>query len=1318
MNIQEMEDLKQQYLDEIKRLINLEYHNEIKIDELKGNFNSMSIEINKKEKLLQLEQLAILSTYPSKRFNSFCYDDDEDYTIAVTPSLSTEEPDNSLNQFEDFSDSNDEFSSTDDDSFYIDNIEYVEASPPNSELVSSEVMEIVIPEVGGIDDDILLTIKNDILREKLLNINLLIANIEALNNPTPSSDFMTKSFSTSLNSLLEEINSFDNSLTEFEIFCFDVEEISSGSTTTRSDISLPEYAAFYDDHVCNDYGTVVDVFIPNKKSKAGKHFAFVRFIKVLNFDRLIENLKTIWIGRFHLSANLARFDRPKAPTFQKDKPVSSGNVTRFRKPNVQYHGGSNVTILTLPFLLKSTLVLDDSCLVNRDLVNCVMGEVLQFSSINNIRVLLSNEGFHNARIVYLGGLWVMIELKSSKTKLKFMQHVGVASWFHRLCNAQLDFAAKELIVWVDIKGVPLNAWSRFTFQKIVSKWGEMVELKDGYDDLFARKRICIKTSQTENILESFKIIVKGKVFWARAKELFVWSPSFKEVPEKVICSDDESVKINEEANCLNNGVEESYSDVVSDTYFGDNEANSLNNGVEESDSDVVSDTYFGDNGEDQGLEHQHGESSNAKEVSSDPFNIYGLLNKRTKEVRTMDTTTSIPYPPCFTPFNKILASIKQDAPEVESDRPPNRSERSNSRVLEEVANSVDKSSSESINNWIKLKEGGSILEILEEMITVGQTIGFSMEGLGSKAKKDWIRELISKHKVSFLSIQETKMESVSAMEVKFLWGYYFSSDNFVALYGTWIPNKQKLLLILVYAPQSVSSKRMLWSYLASLITSWNGESLIMGDFNEVRCIKERWGLVFNVHGLLGFDDLVTKSWNSFVLDDSNGHSKDLTSTLSDIDKMLDQGGVTGDILFSRMEVLKQLHDVQSSNTRDIMQKAKIHWAIEGDENSKYFYAIINKKRVNLSIKGVMVDGDWIDDPDLVKQEFRSHFADRFQDPGSRRALIPKVLDPKVVSDYRPISLIGRLYKVVTKILATRLSLVISDLISDVQTAFLPNRQFLDEEKKLISVVDKMRTSISFSFHRPVRGGVESQQHDHLSVLLDSVILSNMEDRWFWDLNGDGVFRVKDVRILLDEAFLSKMEVKEKQENDKIETKPDKIKIRREAWKIPAMLHYTKYPLMLEGNCVANWISNHNEGKSTSSYVFTLGVNVVSWKSFKQTVNTISTMEAKLVALDKVDEVEWLRSFLEGIPLWPTHVTVVCIHCESMAALTRAKIHIYNDKSRHIRRRHDTIKDMLRNGIISIDYVKSKENIVDDLKKVLCRGQVIFTSSGLGLKPTQ
>nr|GEX82523.1 hypothetical protein [Tanacetum cinerariifolium] len=240
-SIQEMDDLKQQYLNELQRLSNLEYRDEIKIAKLKENFSGMSIEIRKKEKLLQEEQWAYLSTHPSKRLTSFCFDDDddEDYTSAITPDelvLSTEDPDNSLSMGDEHLDT---ISATESDEFIKSGVETLilipsesegipehmcdvpshdnspplDASPPNYELVSSEVMEIVIPEVGGIDDDILLTINYDDLRKKLRKVNLFISKIEALNaNPTPSSDWKTKSSSTSLNSLLEETNTFDNSL--------------------------------------------------------------------------------------------------------------------------------------------------------------------------------------------------------------------------------------------------------------------------------------------------------------------------------------------------------------------------------------------------------------------------------------------------------------------------------------------------------------------------------------------------------------------------------------------------------------------------------------------------------------------------------------------------------------------------------------------------------------------------------------------------------------------------------------------------------------------------------------------------------------------------------------------------------------------------------------------------------------------------------------------------------------------------------------------------------------------------------------------------
>nr|GFA20950.1 hypothetical protein [Tanacetum cinerariifolium] len=222
-------------------------------------------------------------------FYNYDDDDDEDYTIAITPVLSTEEPVDSLimkdkhldtipimksdevikssvedlvpipsesegisddtcdvpfydnyppldvlnYHFEIFSDFNDDCTLSDDDSF--EDIDYVKASPPDSEPVSLE------------------EVKDEILRMKLLNVNLLIAKIESLNdNPTPDrvhkypflfpipvkdSDYFFEKSDTSL-------SYSDNSLPEFKTFSDYMEETSSSSTTTHTDNSLPEYDSF------------------------------------------------------------------------------------------------------------------------------------------------------------------------------------------------------------------------------------------------------------------------------------------------------------------------------------------------------------------------------------------------------------------------------------------------------------------------------------------------------------------------------------------------------------------------------------------------------------------------------------------------------------------------------------------------------------------------------------------------------------------------------------------------------------------------------------------------------------------------------------------------------------------------------------------------------------------------------------------------------------------------------------------------------------------------------------------------------------------
>ena len=77
---------------------------------------------------------------------------------------------------------------------------------------------------------------------------------------------------------------------------------------------------------------------------------------------------------------------------------------------------------------------------------------------------------------------------------------------------------------------------------------------------------------------------------------------------------------------------------------------------------------------------------------------------------------------------------------------------------------------------------------------------------------------------------------------------------------------------------------------------------------------------------------------------------------------------------------------------------------------------------------------------------------------------------------------------------------------------------------------------------------------------------------------------------------------------------------------------------------------------------------------------------------------------------------ICIHCDSQSAIGKAQNDMYNSKSRHIRHRHNTVRQLLSNENISIDYIKSKDNLADPLTKGLTREQVNCTSRGMRLKP--
>ncbi|GJS81492.1 nucleotide-binding alpha-beta plait domain-containing protein [Tanacetum coccineum] len=153
--------------------------------------------------------------------------------------------------------------------------------------------------------------------------------------------------------------------------------------------------------VCKQYGTVVDAFIPDRRSKADKRFDFVRFIKIFDVDRLVNNLCTIWVGRFKLHANIARFQRPP---LNKNNSQSSHNKGDQSAPKDFYkESGENVNSKSYAHVVNAgphqfhkkedspAIVLDETYANKTDYSLALLGKVKDFTSLTNLNVVLANE---------------------------------------------------------------------------------------------------------------------------------------------------------------------------------------------------------------------------------------------------------------------------------------------------------------------------------------------------------------------------------------------------------------------------------------------------------------------------------------------------------------------------------------------------------------------------------------------------------------------------------------------------------------------------------------------------------------------------------------------------------------------------------------------------------------------------------------------------------------------------------------------------------------------------------------------------------------
>nr|GFA27492.1 putative RNA-directed DNA polymerase, eukaryota, reverse transcriptase zinc-binding domain protein [Tanacetum cinerariifolium] len=229
----------------------------------------------------------------------------------------------------------------------------------------------------------------------------------------------------------------------------------------------------------------------------------------------------------------------------------------------------------------------------------------------------------------------------------------------------------------------------------------------------------------------------------------------------------------------------------------------------------------------------------------------------------------------------------------------------------------------------------------------------------------------------------------------------------------------------------------------------------------------------------GFDKLVEQTWLEANVNDQNSYSKFinklkylknkiqiwarlhkeslnsrksiLKAELADLDGVIDKGEGSDTDGHRKREVVRLIQEVEKVDAMEMAQKAKIKWSIEGDENSRSEKP--NKSRILLErnfVKRISLEQNDDLEMEVSNEEIKRAFWDCGIDkaPGAdgftfgiyqRYWDIIAWRDP----ERRHISLIGSLYKVIAKVLANRFVTVLDDIVDEIQSAFVTDRQIMD-----------------------------------------------------------------------------------------------------------------------------------------------------------------------------------------------------------------------------------------------------------------------------------
>nr|GEU77660.1 putative reverse transcriptase domain-containing protein [Tanacetum cinerariifolium] len=407
------------------------------------------------------------------------------------------------------------------------------------------------------------------------------------------------------------------------------------------------------------------------------------------------------------------------------------------------------------------------------------------------------------------------------------------------------------------------------------------------------------------------------------------------------------------------------------------------------------------------------------------------------------------------------------------------------------------------------RTGGSILCLLEELVKVGQTMGYNIDGCVNNMTE---------------IIESQGADSVgNSGGILYAWdpnSFHRSnttiSDNFIMIRGVWLKTGDNLLIVAVYTPHDLRDKRMLWDYLAHVIKQWDGEVVTMGDFNKVRYKSDRFGSVFNVQGADVFNSFIANAGLEEV--PLGGSSFTWCHKSATKIRKRDRFLISENLLITCPNISATTLDRYLSEHRPILLRETQshygpipfrffhHWT-ELEEELEALDAAIDKGNGSDEIVNKRMEDCGTDKspgPDgftfslyrnfwstIENDVFEAvkHFFTYGDIPkvcnSSFIALIPKIPDVNLVKDFRPISLIGSIYKIIAKIMANCLVGFLEDIVNEVQSAFITKRQTLDGPFILNEVLQwcKLKKKQSLIFKVDFEKAYDSVRWDFLDDVL-------------------------------------------------------------------------------------------------------------------------------------------------------------------------------------------------------------------------------------------